>query len=240
MNCSHTDKYQYYIEMLVTCILLLVLSVPCAGEVITNLGTKEKVVCLTFDGCETKTPSYLDVKILNYLIDEKLPFTLFVSGKFAKRNFSDLAELAKNDLVSIQNHSLSHINHMEKLPASKIYLEVNENQKIIEDITGSRPIFFRFPAGNYSPKALDLVESLGYAVVHWSFPSGDPDRNLTAEKMTTWVLSKVKPGSILIFHINGRGYHTGEALPKIVRKLRNQGYRFVRLEDYLSPRVGAY
>ncbi len=226
--------------MLVICILLLVLSAPCAGEVIANLGTKEKVVCLTFDGCETKTPSYLDVKILNYLIDEKLPFTIFVSGKFAKRNYSDLAELAKNDLISIQNHSLSHINHMERLPASKIYLEVNENQKIIEDSTGRRPIFFRFPAGNYSPKALDLVESLGYTVVHWSFPSGDPDRNLTAAKMTTWVLSKVKPGSILIFHINGRGYHTGEALPEIVRKLRKQGYRFVRLEDYLSPRVGAY
>ena len=217
MNCSHTSKYQYYVEITAAFILLLVMTVPCAGGVITNLGTKEKVVSLTFDGCETKTPSYLDVKILNYLLDEKLPFTIFVSGKFAKGNFSDLAELAKNDLVSIQNHSLSHINHMETLPAGKIYLEVIENQKIIEDITGSRPIFFRFPAGNYSPKALELVESLGYTVVHWSFPSGDPDRNLTAEKMSTWVLSKVRPGSILIFHINGRGYHTGEALPQIVR-----------------------
>ena len=240
MNCSRTRKYQYYIEMLVSCILLLVVTVPCAGEVITNLGTKEKVVCFTFDACETKTPSYLDGKILSYLLDEELPFTIFVSGKFAKRNFSGLAELAKNDLISIQNHSFSHINHMETLPASKVYLEVIENQKIIEDITGSRPLFFRFPAGNYSPKALDLVESLGYAVVHWSFPSGDPARNLTAEKMSTRVLSKVRPGSILIFHINGRGYHTGEALPKIVGKLRNQGYRFVRLEDYLSSRVGAY
>ena len=225
--------------MLAVCILLLVLTVPCAGEVITNLGTKEKVVCLTFDGCETKTPSYLDFKILNYLVDEKLPFTIFVSGKFPKRNFSDLAELAKNDQISIQNHSLSHINHMERLPASKIYREVIENQKIIEDITGSRPIFFRFPAGNYSPEALNIVESLGYTAVHWSFPSGDPDRNVTAEKMSTWVLSKVRPGSILIFHINGRGYHTGEALPQIVRKLRNQGYRFVKLEDYLASRVGA-
>jgi hypothetical protein len=47
------------------------------------------------------------------------------------------------------------------------------------------------------------------------------------------VIRNTKPGSILIFHANGRGYKTGEALPEIVRILKQKGYRFVRLEDYL-------
>jgi peptidoglycan/xylan/chitin deacetylase (PgdA/CDA1 family) len=45
------------------------------------------------------------------------------------------------------------------------------------------------------------------------------------------VVSKATPGSILIFHINGRGYHTGEALPRIVHELKGKGYRFISLEE---------
>ncbi|MGO9019182.1 MAG: polysaccharide deacetylase family protein [Syntrophobacteraceae bacterium] len=58
----------------------------CLGEVITRLPTNEKVVSLTFDACETRTPSNLDRSILNYLLGEHIPFTIFVSGKFAARN----------------------------------------------------------------------------------------------------------------------------------------------------------
>ena len=43
----------------------------------------------------------------------------------------------------------------------------------------------------------------------------------------------VKPGNILIFHINGRGWSTGEALPSIVGQLRRRGYRFTRLDALL-------
>jgi peptidoglycan/xylan/chitin deacetylase (PgdA/CDA1 family) len=211
----------------------LFLSVLCFGEVITRLPTNEKVVSLTFDACETRTPSYLDKSILNYLLGEHIPFTIFVSGKFAARNSSELSELSKNELASIENHSLTHPSHMERLNSGGISKEVMDNQNLIERISGRRPVFFRFPAGNCDNRSVKTVEELGYRVVHWTFPSGDPARNVTADKMYQWVLSKVKPGSILIFHINGRGYHTGEALPRIVRELKRLGYRFVKLEDYL-------
>lgn len=216
--------------------LLILLLLPSLGygEIITKLPTSEKVVSFTFDGCETKTPSYLDKSILNYLLKEQIPFTIFVSGKFAIRNSPELRELSKNSLISIENHSFSHINHMERLNHAEIFKEVLDNEILIENISGRKPNYFRFPAGNFDRRSLEQVEQLGYQVVHWTFPSGDPDRNITADRMCKWVLSKVTPGSILIFHINGRGYHTGEALPSIVLELRRKGYRFVRLEGYLS------
>ena len=43
-----------------------------------------------------------------------------------------------------------------------------------------------------------------------------------------------KAGSIVIFHINGRGLKTAEALPEILRKLREEGLRFVSLADLLA------
>lgn len=47
-------------------------------------------------------------------------------------------------------------------------------------------------------------------------------------------LNKIKPGAILIFHINGRGWKTKEALPVIVNRLKQSGYRFVLLREILK------
>lgn len=123
---------------------------------------------------------------------------------------------------------------MEKLSPEEIRREVLENERLIKEITGVRPRYFRFPGGNYDSQSLEVVESLGYKVVHWTFPSGDPDRSITPQRLANYVISKTSPGSILIFHANGRGYSTGEALPVIVQQLRKNGYSFVFLEDFLK------
>jgi peptidoglycan/xylan/chitin deacetylase (PgdA/CDA1 family) len=38
----------------------------------------------------------------------------------------------------------------------------------------------------------------------------------------------------VIFHINGRGRKTAEALPEILRTLRDRGLRFVFLSELLT------
>lgn len=202
-----------------------------AAGVITRVVTQEKCVALTFDACETKTPSWLDKTILDFVEKEQIPCTIFVSGKFAVRNRSELQRISRYEFIRLENHSLNHFQHMEKLPDEAQKREILEAEKLVQEITGRKPIFFRFPAGNHDANALRVAESLGYRVVHWTFPSGDPDRGETAPKLTRWVSSKTTPGSILIFHINGRGYHTGEALPGIVHELKGKGYRFVSLEE---------
>jgi peptidoglycan-N-acetylglucosamine deacetylase len=216
-------------------ILCSLLATGALGEIVTELPTKEKVAALTFDACETKTPSYFDEKILHYLLEQQLPFTLFLSGKFAKRNQDQLSKLAQFDFVEIENHSLTHPQHLERLDAARVKKEVLENEQLLLEITNRKTKFFRFPAGNYDHKTLALIESLGYKTVHWTFPSGDPDKRLTAAKLISWVLAKTRPGAILIFHINGRGYQTGATLPTIVKSLKDRGYRFVKIEEMLEP-----
>ena len=53
-------------------------------------------------------------------------------------------------------------------------------------------------------------------------------------RMVTPTLAGTRPGDILIFHINGRGWHTAEALPRMIEGLSAAGYRFVLLRDYLK------
>lgn len=202
-------------------------------QTINDFKTTEKLVALTFDACETKTPSYFDREILNYVIEQKLPITLFLSGKFIERNFEEVKKISQHDFIEIENHSYSHKDYT-KLSEKEIKEDIIKNEKLIIDVAGRKPLFFRFPYGNYNRENLKTVEEMGYKVVHWTFPSGDPDKTITKEKLIENTLNKVKPGSILIFHINGRGWKTKEALPVIVDKLKGLGYNFVLLKDVIK------
>lgn len=206
---------------------------PVHAEIITRLPTQERVVALTFDACESVTPATLDQRIVAVLAAENVPYTLFVSGRFARHQRDALAALAATGHVELENHSFNHPQHMERLSPERIRREVKDTEALIREITGRPSHLFRFPAGNYDPVALAEVEALGYRVVHWETPSGDPSPAASADSLLRWVLDHTHPGSIHIFHINGRGWHTAEALPRLIAKLRRQGYRFVRLDDML-------
>jgi len=213
---------------------LLLLAFAAQAEVIERLPTTDKVVALTFDACEAKgAPAFLDHTILKVLETEKVPYTIFASGLFARRNAAELARLAAGDGVRIENHSLDHPQHMERLDPAAIRREVEEADAAIQAVTGRKPRFFRFPAGNYDAATLGVVEATGHKVVHWTFPSGDPARGVTPEHLKEWVLSKTRPGAILIFHVNQRAPATGPALPGLLAELRRRGYRFVSLEEAL-------
>jgi len=45
------------------------------------------------------------------------------------------------------------------------------------------------------------------------------------------VINKTKPGSILLFHNNAK--YTPENLPKIIQKLKSEGYSFLKISDLI-------
>jgi peptidoglycan/xylan/chitin deacetylase (PgdA/CDA1 family) len=216
-----------------TTFLLFVASL--SAEVINSFNPHgKKELALTFDACETKTPSYFDPIILGYLIENHIPATFFVSAKFALRNNDKLKEIAqKYPFLEIENHSNHHFTHMEDLNSTAVKEEIKSTEEIIYKIRKERTKYFRFPAGNYDEAALQAVEAMGYKVVHWSFASGDPDKNIDPPRLIKGVLENAKAGDILIFHINGRGYSTPQALPSIVENLQKKGYKFMRLDKVL-------
>ncbi len=211
----------------------------CFPEIVEHLPVdragEPPRVALTLDGCEGRTPAWFDERVLGFLIREKVPATLFLGGRFAERNAGRVRELAALPFIEIENHSYSHFQHMEKLERAHFVREIKQAEEILQGLTGHSPRYFRFPAGNFDRPSLQTVEGLGYRVVHWTFASGDPDRHLKAAALEKWVLSRAANGSILIFHVNGRGWATGEALPEIVHGLKAKGYRFVRLDEVLEP-----
>jgi peptidoglycan-N-acetylglucosamine deacetylase len=205
------------------------------AEIVTRLPTEEKVVALTFDACEAGKPMALDTRITAILAEKNVPYTIFMGGRFARDNAIAVAALARNPQIGIENHSWSHPADMRALGDAQVSAQITRAADEIARVSGRRTTMFRFPGGNADGRTIAIAEKLGYSIVHWRWAEGDPDPRVDAKALVSQTLSRTKPGDILIFHINGRGVHTAEALPNIIDGLRKKGFRFVLVSDYLRP-----
>jgi peptidoglycan/xylan/chitin deacetylase (PgdA/CDA1 family) len=140
------------------------------------------------------------------------------------------------DFVELENHSWDHPNRMQLLSDDEVRDEILKADAAIAKVTGRRTAFFRFPAISYDARVLADAEDLGFRVVHYRWEVGDPDPHESADRIVRETLEGTRPGDILIYHINGRGWHTAEALPRLIAGLQAKGYRFVLLKDYLTEK----
>jgi peptidoglycan/xylan/chitin deacetylase (PgdA/CDA1 family) len=189
------------------------------------------VVALTFDACPTSLE--LDQEIIDVLREHDVPATLFLSGRWVEKHREETVELAKH--FEIGNHGYAHDDARQgKLTYGEALRDIHRTQKIIEEVTGKRPRFYRPPAVKYNDEVLRAARDAGVRTILHDVASGDPDPNLKADKIVRYVLWKSKPGSIVIFHVNGKGWTTAETLPQIVAGLREKGYRLSTVGDLLA------
>jgi len=167
-------------------------------------------------------------------VAHRIPFTLFLSGRFVQDNAAAVRALGALDFVELENHGWDHPNRMQVLSDKDVREQILRTDAEIARLTGRRTAFFRFPATNYNARTLADTEGLGFRVVHYRWEVGDPDPHETADRIVRETLEGTKPGDILIFYINGRGWHTAEALPRLIAGLRKNGYRFALLKEYLA------
>jgi peptidoglycan/xylan/chitin deacetylase (PgdA/CDA1 family) len=75
------------------------------------------------------------------------------------------------------------------------------------------------------------VENAKMYTVQWDVDSLDWKDHATAESICKRVVGKVKNGSIVLFHNDAE--FTPEALPNILKCLKEQGYEFVFIDDLI-------
>ena len=201
---------------------------------ITRGDPTRPLIALTFDACQAlyQTPGY-DAKLINELINTHTPATLFLGGIWMQSHPAQTKALAANPLFELGEHSWDHAD-FDKLSAALITTEINETQALMFHLTGRTATLFRFPYGRYTPQAVKLIAQTGLTSVQWDVVSGDPDPHVTAQRMIAAVTHRTRDGSIIIMHMNGRGWHTAEALPQIITTLRAQGFQFVTVSQLLG------
>ena len=110
--------------------------------------------------------------------------------------------------------------------------ELYDVHKYLQENFGYTPKYFRFPTGAYSHNSLELVTSVGYKSIFWSFAYKDwetanqPDINYAFEKIKGGFYN----GSVLLLHAVSQTNTT--LLPQIIDYGISQGYSFATLDDY--------
>ena len=192
---------------------------------IYNIETEEKVISLTFD-CAWGAEDMQD--ILNTLKTENVKATFFVLGEWAEK-YPDIIKQMAADGHDVANHSDTHP-HTNQLNEQEVKAEiVNANEKI-EKLTGVKNNLFRAPYGEYNDTVIKAATDLGYYTIQWDVDSLDW-KNPGQEAIINRVISKVKPGSIILMH-NGT-QDTAKVLPRLISKLKADGYSFKPVSEFI-------
>ncbi|WP_082927866.1 polysaccharide deacetylase family protein [Paenibacillus oryzisoli] len=209
----------------------------------TQLATKERVIALTFDACGGTVGSGYDEKLIDYLIKENIPATLFMNAKWIGANPDIFATLAANPLFEIENHGTEHRPlSVTGKPAygiagtknvADVIHEVKDNADGIEKLTGRRPLFFRSGTAFYDEVATSVVHDLGFEIAGYNV-LGDAGATYNTEQVYK-ALIKAQSGSIVLAHMNHPEKDTAEGVIKAIPELRREGFRFVQLAAVAHP-----
>ncbi|MBR3869340.1 MAG: polysaccharide deacetylase family protein [Clostridia bacterium] len=187
----------------------------------------EKVVYLTFDvGYDN---GYTGM-ILDTLKDKNVHAAFFCTvGEMQSDPDSIVRMINEGHIVG--NHTENHPS-MDELSRTEMMKEIKAFDDYIRTNFGYSSPYFRFPKGEYSDCALDLVSSLGYMSVFWSLAYADWDINNQkgAAYAHDTVISRIHPGAVILLHAVSSD--NANALGDIIDSARSMGYEFRSLEDY--------
>ena len=221
----------------------MITSVPAYGgqsidaSIIEHGPRDSKKAALTFDACPTSKEDEYDERVIEVLIREKVPATLFMSGRWVEKNVERAKHLAGQPQFEIGNHAFWHPHMLEK-DDERIVRELRRTQTIIKKVTGKRPKYFRPPFGEADERLARLAFQAGLITVQYDIASGDSDPGLSAKRIARAVVNDAKGGSIVVFHMNGNGVRTAEALPEIIKGLREKGFELVTVGEMLKKQEG--
>lgn len=184
-----------------------------------------KVASLSFDAAWGNEDTQTLIDILGKY---NVKVTFFVVGDWVDRYPESVKALAEAG-HEIMNHSNNHA-HFNSLTSEQILADINTCNDKIEAVTGVRPTLFRPPYGEYDDHVINAVRSMGMEPIQWDVDSLDW-KDLSAPEITQRVMSRVQPGSIILFH--NAALHTPEALAGIVEGLLQEGYELVPISQLI-------
>lgn len=210
--------------------------------VITKLNIKDKVIALTFDACGGTSGNGFDNELIDFLIKEKVPATLFINYRWIEANKEAFLELSRNPLFEIENHGYMHkplsvngksvYNIKGTENPGEVFDEISLNEKEIEKLTGRKPKFFRAGTAYYDELAVKISNDIGEKSLGFNI-IGDAGATFSKEQIIKACAHPVN-GSIFIFHMNHPEKSTYEGLSVVIPELKNKGFSFIKVEDYIG------
>lgn len=181
------------------------------SDVITSGPPSCRSIALTFDLCPVRAKPGFDAALIDYLKAREIPATFFVSGRWAEQHQEDVRALQAVPFFEIGTHGEDHA-HLPLLDEPGQQAEISRAVSLMRSRYHLSAGLFRPPYGEYDDVTVRVVKSLGLQFILWNLVSGDPDPTLPAHAILDRVARRLRPGSIVVFHANGKGKHTREVI----------------------------
>lgn len=220
--------------------------------IISNGPRARRAVALTFDADLTAfMQSELDTGVVRSfdnrsVIDEltrmQVPATFFLTGLWMLRYPDETRRLAANPQFELGAHSYGHRGFtprcfgLGQLAPSSMLADVRATDQVLRRFAPGASNLFRFPGGCYDRTALRAIAPQGLQVVQYDVAGGDAFARSVAGIVRT-TLTGVRPGSIVVLHVNGGNTAplTALALPAIITGLRQRGYTLTTVSGLFAP-----
>lgn len=206
----------------------------------THLDTRQKVLVLTLDACGSPKGKGYDQKLIDFLIAHRIPATLFINSRWIEANPAVFAKLAANPLFEIANHGTWHkpasvtgrTVYGIKGTASPAELldEIEINARLITNLTGTRPRYYRSGTAYYDELAVTLATTLRQTVIGYSV-LGDAGATYRADQVRQALLQS-RPGDIILAHMNHPESGTADGMMSAIPELLRRGFSFVQLHQF--------
>lgn len=181
---------------------------------------KEEQIIITFDqGYENGYTA----SILDTLKEKGTTAIFFLTGDYAKSE-NELIRRMINEGHVLGNHGMTH-KSIPSLDEQEAVNEIISLQEYVKEVYNYDMQYFRFPCGQYSEKALELVYNLGLKPVFWSYAyvdwetqsQPDPDESLDC------LIEAAHSGEILLLH--SVSSTNAKILGDMIDGFREKGFR---------------
>jgi peptidoglycan-N-acetylglucosamine deacetylase len=194
---------------------------------VTHASSTATVVALTFDD----GPSPNTAEVLDILEKYDAGATFFFVGRYVPV-YPVQARRVLDDGFEIGNHTWDHV-ELKGMTAAKVRDQVKLTEDTIERITGARPQFVRPHGGVSDETARKVIRGMGLVLSNWDAAGYDSFAAAgTPQQIEEYAVKQTKAGSIILLHETNPA--TVQALPLILQRLQQDGYRAVTLGELLT------
>ncbi|MEU3794939.1 polysaccharide deacetylase family protein [Streptomyces fructofermentans] len=211
--------------------------------------TGDRTVALTFDADMTADQGpraaagerFDNPRLVATLRRLRVPATVFMTGRWAEEYPAQARSIGSDPLFEVANHSYSHhaftadCYGLPTIPGARMRADVERAFDAFRRVGVRRVMpYFRFPGGCYDRRALRALSAAGVTAVQWDVVSGDAFAT-DADAVARDVLDGVRPGSVVVMHCTrSAAPATERAVRAVVPRLRERGYRFVRVSELIG------
>ncbi|MGI8643726.1 MAG: polysaccharide deacetylase family protein [Thermomicrobiales bacterium] len=181
-----------------------------------------------------------DTGILDTLLQENVPATMFAMGWWADQHPSILNQMAK-DGYEIGSHGYDGI-ELTGRPDAEVTHDIRDATTAIGHATDSTPApYFTAFAAAMDERVRALVAGEGYLPVEATVLTADWKADATEAMVYDRIMDGAEDGAIVELHLDApaSATSTGRALPRVITDLRADGYRFVSIPEMAEPCVQA-